>query len=158
VRSVQLLSLETRPIAEMGRLTSAIRPTPGLGPLERTAPDAAFFSHRGFLPDPAVELGVQGFERGANVALLQLSPVRWDPSSGKLEAVTRVRVRLVLEPTTARPLARERIVPEWESSQALTSPMASPVFASPTTAGKGGWSSRSRPRRFPRSWAARSNT
>jgi len=109
VRAVEVLSIDARPLAEGGRLASAIRPTPGLGKLERTEPDPAVFSHRGFLPDAAAELGAQGFQRGANVALLNLSPVRWDPASGRLEALTRIRVRIVLEPTDARPLARERV-------------------------------------------------
>jgi hypothetical protein len=135
VRQVEILGLETRALAESGRLESAVVPRPGLGPLERSAPDAAYYSHRGFLPDPAVELGVQGFERGANVALVQLSPVRWDPASGQLEAVTRVRVRLVLEPSSARPLARERIVPEWEASRALAPLAGGPAQASRVTAG-----------------------
>src|SRR5262249_3033272 len=110
VRAVEVLSVESRTLAEGVRLPSAIRPTPGLGSVERTEPDRAFFAHRGFLPDPAVEFGIEGFERGVNVALLNLSPVRWDPASGRLEALTRVRVRLALEPTDARPLARERVV------------------------------------------------
>ena len=108
VRTVEVLSIDSRPLAEGGRLPSSIRPTPGLGNVERTQPDPAFFSHRGFLPDPAAELGAEGFERGVNVALVNLSPVRWDPASGRLEALARVRVRLVLEPTEERPLARER--------------------------------------------------
>ena len=128
IRSVRIVSLESRPLAESGRLLSAIRPTPGLGTLERSQPDAAFFSHRGFLPDPAVELGTQGFERGANVAFLQVSPVRWDPESGRLEAVTRVKVSIELAPTNARPLARERIVPEWEASRALAPPAGGPAL------------------------------
>src|SRR5881296_3725765 len=38
VRDVQVLALESRPLPEGGRLPSAIRPTPGLGTLERTEP------------------------------------------------------------------------------------------------------------------------
>ena len=55
-----------------------------------------------------------------NVALVNLSPVRWDPASGRLEALARVRVRLVLEPTEERPLARERVVEEWEGPHGLS--------------------------------------
>jgi hypothetical protein len=121
-RSVEVVSIDTRALAESGRLQSAIRPTPGIGNLERSEPDPALFSHRGFLPDPAAELGAQGFQRGANVALLNLSPVRWDPASGRLQAVTRIKVRILLEPTDARPLARERVVGEWESSRDLARP------------------------------------
>src|SRR5437870_1297264 len=120
VRTVEVLSIDSRPLAEGGRLPSSIRPTPGLGNVERTQPDPVFFSHRGFLPDPAAELGAEGFERGVNVALVNLSPVRWDPASGRLEALARVRVRLVLEPTEERPLARERVVEEWEGPHGLS--------------------------------------
>jgi hypothetical protein len=131
VRSVEVLSMDTRPLAEGGRLQSAVLATPGLGKLERTAPDPAFFSHRGFLPDPAAELGSQGFQRGANVVFLNLSPVRWDPASGRLEAVTRMRVRLLLEPSDARPLARERVVSEWESAGDPLRPAALATRATP---------------------------
>jgi len=131
VRAVEVLSIDARPLAEGGRLASAIRPTPGLGKLERTEPDPALFSHRGFLPDAAAELGAQGFQRGANVALVNLSPVRWDPASGRLEALTRIRVRIVLEPTDARPLARERVVPQWESPGDAARPAALATRAAP---------------------------
>src|SRR5881397_3134985 len=39
IRAVEVLSLESQPLAEGGRLPAAIRPTPGLGTVERTEPD-----------------------------------------------------------------------------------------------------------------------
>ena len=133
VRVLEVVSFETRPLSASGRLPSAIRPTPGLGTLERTAPDPAAFAHRGFLPEAVAEMGVQGFQRGANVALIQISPVRWDPSTGRLEALTRVRVRLSLEPTSARPLARERTNLEWDrpGRTALVAPAPGKAVPSP---------------------------
>jgi hypothetical protein len=138
VRAVEVIGIESRRLPENGSILSAIRPTPGLGTLERTEPDRAYFGHRGFLPDPAVELGAQGFQRGANVALINLSPVRWDPASGNLEALTRVRVRILLEPSAARPLPRERVVGEWESSRAFARPEVGTPFATRATPSGGG--------------------
>jgi len=112
--ALEIVDVQGAALARGVRLPSALVQRPGLGPEERTTPDPAWFQHAGFVPEQPVEIGAQGFERGRNVAYLQVAPVRWDPSSGALERLERVRVRLVLESSTARPLERERIVPEWE--------------------------------------------
>jgi hypothetical protein len=112
--AVEIVELETAPLAHGVRLPSAELLRPGLDSLERTAPDPAFFGRSDFVPERLVQAGVQGFERGQGVAYVEVAPVRWNPATGELERIERVRVRLVLEPTSERPLERERVVPEWE--------------------------------------------
>ncbi|HEY2953796.1 MAG TPA: C25 family cysteine peptidase [Candidatus Eisenbacteria bacterium] len=138
VRDVRVIALETRLLAEGVRLPSSVRPKPGLDlPLERTAPDPEVFAHRGFLPDPAAALGAQGFQRGTNLALVQMSPVRWDPATGRLEAVTRIRVQLTLEPGSELPVPRGRVVPEWEAQGGGLRPAMGALRAAPA-GGRGG--------------------
>jgi Peptidase family C25/FG-GAP-like repeat len=122
VSAVEVIAVETAPLATNSRIATAQVIRPGLGPIDRTAPDPKFFTGSSALPSVLASLGAQGFERGHNVAWLQVSPVRWTPGTGLLERVDRVRVRLTLEPTTEAPLARERIVPEWEDHAVVTRP------------------------------------
>jgi uncharacterized repeat protein (TIGR01451 family) len=112
--SVEVIGLETAPLAHGVRLPSSELMRPGVDTTMRTPPDPVAFSHVGFLPDPLVQTGLEGFERGRNIAYLVVAPARWDPSTGELERVVSVRVRLTLESTSDVPLARERVVPEWE--------------------------------------------
>ena len=112
--AVEIVGLETVPLAQGVRLPSAMLMRPGQDSLERTAPDPAIFGRAGFVPEQLVQVGSQGFERGRNLASVVVAPVRWNPATGELERVERVRVRLVLEPTSERPLERERVVPDWE--------------------------------------------
>ena len=112
VSGIEVIALETSPLADAVRVPSAIEPTPGLGPVQRTPPDPAVYGVDRFEPEAPVRLGPQGFERGTAVAWLQVSPTRWNPVSGRLERVSRVRVRLALEPSDATPLRRERVVPD----------------------------------------------
>ncbi len=114
VSGVEVVAIETAPLAEGVRLPTSIRVAPGLGPFERTPADPAFYGRPGFQPDVPVVLGAQGFERGEAVATLRVCPVRWSAVSGRLERVARLRVRLTLEPTEERPVSRDRVVPEWE--------------------------------------------
>jgi len=126
---LEVISVETAPLRDRVSLASAIRSQPGLGPIERTDPDPAYFGP-GASPAAAAELGLQGFEDGQSVALLRVSPVRWDPASGKLERVTSVRVRLVLEDSPDRPVRRERTDAPWLGSRDA----AAPRPAAPATA------------------------
>jgi hypothetical protein len=122
---VEVIGIESAPLAGGVRLASAVIPQPGLGPVTRSSPDPATFSTRGFLPAVPAELGGQGFERGAGVAWVNVSPVRWDPEGGRLEAITRLRVRLTLGPSAARPLTRDRVVEAWEGPAGDGQPGAS---------------------------------
>ena len=124
VQHLEVISVETAPLAEGVLLASAIRPKPGLGPIERTAPDPQFYGGSGVQPSAQVEFGVQGYEDGKSVALLRVSPLRWDPASGRLESVTRVRVRLVLENDPVGPLKRERTGLRWLGRDARFAPSA----------------------------------
>jgi Peptidase family C25 len=115
VSSVALLSLETEPLADAVRPWSTLVPKPGSDVEERSPEDAAAFSAAGFQPAVPVRLGAQGLERGHGVALLLVSPVRWDAATGRLERVARMRVQLTLEPARfPDPAPRERVVREWE--------------------------------------------
>ena len=112
--AVEVIELETASLAHGVRLPSTELMRPGVDSVERTAPDPAYFGRADFVPERLVQAGVQGFERGRGVAYVVVAPVRWNPATGELERIARVRVRLVLESTAERPLERERVVPEWE--------------------------------------------
>jgi len=112
--AVEIVELETASLAHGVRLPSTELMRPGLDRIERTAPDPAIFGRSDFVPEQLVQAGAQGFERGRGVAYVVVAPVRWNPATGELERIERVRVRLVLEPTSERPLERERVVPDWE--------------------------------------------
>jgi peptidase C25-like protein/VCBS repeat protein len=118
VSAVEVTELETELLAAKARVLPAVRFKPGLEPIERTAPDPAFYRRVGFPGEPAAVLGYQGWQRGRGMALLQVRPVRWDAASGKLERVSRLRVRLTLQPDAgAAMVRRERIMPEWEEGE-----------------------------------------
>uniref|UniRef100_A0A832MJU2 T9SS type A sorting domain-containing protein n=1 Tax=Eiseniibacteriota bacterium TaxID=2212470 RepID=A0A832MJU2_UNCEI len=108
VRSVTVTSVETVPLGDGVRLAPARIMAPGLGPLERSAPDARHFGHGGVEPAVPVELGAQGWQAGEGVAVLRVAPLRWSPRTGRLERLTSVRVRLELEPASDEPLRRLR--------------------------------------------------
>jgi hypothetical protein len=112
VARIELTSIETSPLRSGARLHGAIVPKPGLGTIDRAAPDLELYARGVFLPEAPVELGAQGFERGRGFATLRIAPARWNPVTGQLEAVQRVKLRLVLEDTDERPLQREREV-DW---------------------------------------------
>ncbi len=112
--AVEIIGLETAPLAQDVRLPSAMLMRPGVDSVERSAPDPVVFGRAGFVPERLAQVGAQGFERGQGVAYVVVAPVRWNPATGELERVERVRLRLVLEATAERPLERERVVPEWE--------------------------------------------
>jgi hypothetical protein len=118
VARVEILSLESAPLASGVRMATATRPLPGSFAIERTAPDSTAYARAGFQPDPAATLALQGYEAGVGVALLRVSPVRWDAASGALERVTRLRVRLVLETDPGHPLKRERTGLPWLKNSA----------------------------------------
>jgi hypothetical protein len=118
VQRVEIVEASTAPLAARAQLPSAPKVEPGLNSVVRTAPDPAWFGRRGFQPESPVRLGAQGSQRGRNLVALQVCPVRWDASTGRLDRVSRVRLRLVLEPGTEPVLTRERIVPEWEDGPA----------------------------------------
>jgi len=118
--SLEVLELETAPLAQGVRVPSAELMRPGQDRFERTPPDPAVFGSPGFVPEQPAQVGAQGFERGRSVAYVVVSPARWSPSTGELERVARIRVRLVLESTDERPLERDRVVPEWEDGGTVT--------------------------------------
>ena len=62
----------------------------------------------------ALRVGYQGFERGRHVAWLEL-PDGPGLAAGHATHALTLRVRLDLERSDARPLARERVVAEWEN-------------------------------------------
>ncbi len=114
VVSVEVVDQAFEPLARGVRLAPAMVARPGLGPVERTAPDPQYFGASAPQPEQLVVLGEQGFLRGRHVAYLRVSPARWNPATGLVERATRLRVRLTLEPGGGEPVPRERIVREWE--------------------------------------------
>ncbi len=137
VASIDVLELVTEPLASAVRLPSTLRLQPGITEEQRTPEDPAAFSAVGFEPRVPVTIGAQGLELGRGVAMLMTAPVRWDASTGQLERVVRMRVRLNLEPAKfPDAVVRERVVPEWESDGGLRLPARAPV-ASLSAAGGG---------------------
>ncbi len=134
VASIRVIDLVTAPLANRVEVPSAVIVKPGLGETERTRRSPEFFGRAGMQPSVPVELSYQGFQRGDNLAWLQVSPVRWDASSGRVERVERIRVELVLEPATEAPVARERVVPEWEDDRLMRSP--GQIFMTGAAAGR----------------------
>lgn len=124
---VEITGLETRTLRASVRLQGAIVPKPGLGPIDRAAPDAALYARGVFLPEAPVEIGAQGFMAGRHVASLRVAPARWNPGSGALEAVTRVRLRLHLEPDDERAVPREREALGGRMAGAAAAGEASPL-------------------------------
>jgi len=116
ISRVQVLALETGLLVERAELVTAQKVKPGLEPIERTAADASTYSARGFLPQSPVEIGDRYYLRERNLAFLNVRPVRWDPATGRLERISRLKVRYEIEFDVEPPLRRERIVPEWETS------------------------------------------
>ena len=112
VARLEIVTLETAPLADGARIAAVPvmrpgEPEPAPAAISGTAPPVAV---------PAV-LGYQGFQRERHYAWVMVSPVRWDPASGRLERITRITVRLVLAPTPERPLERLRSVPAWDDSR-----------------------------------------
>ena len=125
VVGVEVVSLSTAPLVAKTMIPSAVVPKPGLGPIDRTTMNPEFYGRAGFQPQRMADLGYEGFERGANVALLKVSPVRWDATTGRLERVGRVTVRLRAGARRRPPGAPQRIVPEWDTRAGFAT--ASPV-------------------------------
>lgn len=121
VTAVEVIGIETSPIATGVKIEPAPRPVAGSFKIERTAPDPAFFASDTPQPAVAAELGVQGWQRGQHEVWLKVAPVRWSPRSGLLERVTSIRVRLTLETDGADDhLVRQRVVAEWEDDHGPT--------------------------------------
>ncbi len=117
VTAVEVIGIETMPIATGVKIESAPRAIAGSVKIERTAPDPAYFATDTPQPATPVELGAQGWARGRHSAYLRVAPVRWSPRTGLLERVTRVEVRLTLEDDAqagSDHVQRERIVADWE--------------------------------------------
>ncbi|HYM81388.1 MAG TPA: C25 family cysteine peptidase [Candidatus Limnocylindria bacterium] len=115
VTGVEVVNVDAELWERSIRVPPAVRIRPGITPIERTAADPAVYGLGGFLPQHPAEFATQGSLRGRNVAWIRVNPVRWEPSSGRLEQVRRVKVRLQIEPHhDPGQVVRERVVPEWE--------------------------------------------
>ncbi|HTR97245.1 MAG TPA: C25 family peptidase propeptide domain-containing protein, partial [Candidatus Acidoferrales bacterium] len=114
---VEVAQLETQTIAEHVSVETSLQIPLNGGPERRSLPDPAIYASANFLPESPVRFGYEGFQRDRNVAWLMVTPARWQPTSGRLERVSRLVVRLVLAPSAARPLERLRVVPEWEGAR-----------------------------------------
>ncbi|MFI5370378.1 MAG: C25 family cysteine peptidase [Candidatus Eisenbacteria bacterium] len=126
VDRVEVVTLETAPLGEPVMVAPAREVRRDDGPEPATAPDPALYASAAFQPDLPVRLGYQGYQRENHYAWLEVTPVRWAAASGRLERVSRLVVRLTLEPSATRPIPRERVVAEWEPRHAgvVSSPPA----------------------------------
>jgi hypothetical protein len=127
VANVSVAGLDSRVWQTGVRVLPSVIVRPGLTPDERTAPDPVAYARAGF-QQPVELIGV-GNQRGVRKAMLRVNPVRWDASSGRLEQIRSLTVRLQLEPDTRShgDLVRERIVPEWEDGAAASPTTSSAV-------------------------------
>jgi hypothetical protein len=139
VAGVEVVSMQSEPLSGAVRVPPAFRMRPGILVPDRSEEDPAFYRHAGMQPEAPVALGYQGTQRGINVAFLQVSPVRWDAVSGRLERLSRMRVRLTLEPDTRTDVVkRERIVREWEKElSGIPTRDAAATITSMAPAGRG---------------------
>ena len=134
---VEVLAVETQPLADGVRVPPALSSRPGSAPGERSLEDAAVFASPTFQPEVLALPGVQGSLRGRNVAFLRISPSRWNPQTGALERVTSLKLRLTVEDGAAPAVPRERIVREWEDELPSGVPSRALVsVSSQATAGK----------------------
>ena len=115
VTGLEVLGVETAALGVAARVAPALVIKPYIDDGSRTDPDPAIYQRAGFGDEPAVVLGYQGSMRGHFYAHLAVRAVRWDPATGRLQRVARVRVRLQLGEETGDVVVRERVVPEWES-------------------------------------------
>jgi hypothetical protein len=130
VTGIEVRSIATSLLSASAKIPSAIKAKPGLEPIERTAADPVWFGRAGF-PDVAgtARVAYQGWMRGRHLVSLEVKPVRWDPASGRLEAVSRLDVRLTLEPANDPDrVQRERIVPEFDA-EGFGAGVANPTLA-----------------------------
>ncbi len=114
ITGVEVVAVETELLADGVKLAPARSARSGAAPGARSTEDARYFTSASFQPERLVELGTQGSLRGRNVAFLRVAPARWNPQTGRLERVTRIQLRIVVEDGAAPAVTRERIVREWE--------------------------------------------
>lgn len=140
VTSVEVVDVQAEALASGAHLPSAEVPHPGLGPIERSKPDPAYFNSVGFQPAQIVALGAQGDMRGHRYAYLRVAGARWEPTTGTLERISHVKVRITLEPSRTQAVTRERIVREWEDEglpSGIPTKELGAALASATPLGKG---------------------
>ncbi len=116
VTSVEVVAVETELLADGVKVAPALSARSGAAPGARSAEDARYYASASFQPEQLAALGTQGSLRGRNVAYLRVAPTRWNPQTGRLERVTRLQLRLVVEDGAAPAVTRERIVREWEDA------------------------------------------
>ncbi|HUK62830.1 MAG TPA: C25 family cysteine peptidase, partial [Dongiaceae bacterium] len=109
VTAVEVAAVEFEPFADAVTVAPALETSHDLGPEHRTAPDPGLYARTAPQPDAPIRLGYQGYQRGHHYAWVEVTPVRWTAAGGRLERVSRVTVRLVLEPTAERPVVHRRL-------------------------------------------------
>ncbi|MCE9626771.1 MAG: hypothetical protein K8R56_02505, partial [Candidatus Eisenbacteria bacterium] len=114
VTGVEVVSFQSELLRDGVRVAPAPVTRPGAGPGERTVADARAYAATSFLPAQLASVGMQGSMRGRNVAYLRIAPTRWNPSTGQLERISQLQLRLTVEDGAAPVVTRERIVREWE--------------------------------------------
>lgn len=94
--------------------TQAPQLTDGTSDLAQTQPDPQVYGSAAYYPTWTVRLVGHGNMRGAQVARLEVAPLRWIPASGHLEVLSQVKVRVQLAA-----VADESVKPAPNSAQGL---------------------------------------
>jgi len=108
--SMEVVGAEYAPL----RASTEIAPSGGCFPLsegpsdEAPVPDQHIYGRSGFWPLDPVEFTGSGAIRGIPIATMNVNPVRWDPSTGVLEALTGLEVRLEYQYDPALELVSRR--------------------------------------------------
>ena len=99
ITAVYVVALETEPVADHVRLATTAVIEHGMSPVQRTAPDPMYYSRTGFQPEQGGQHRRPGLAARTERRLPQgLARSLGRAQSGRLERVTRVRVRLTLAP------------------------------------------------------------
>src|SRR5262249_14356391 len=145
ITGVEGVDVGTPGLADGVRWAPALSARPGAAPGERSLADAAVFSSPDFQPAVLAALGTQGSLRGRNVAYLRIAPARWNPQTGQLQKISRLKLRLTLADGAAPAVPRERIVREWEDELPSGVPTRALVSLSNLTTGDAAGKPKARP-------------
>ncbi len=114
---VEVLRSVSLGVHRIAAATADVRPgerVTGEAPLP-PVPDVTAVGHDGFFPDAAARFAARGAMRGHTILFFVVSPLRWNPETGALELLTRLRLSYELVPAPEIALPRRRVVPEIEA-------------------------------------------
>ncbi len=116
------------------RTSTQVSPSGGCFPLNEgpsdtpPVPDSHVYGYSGFWPLKPIEFTGSGAIRGIPIATMNVSPVRWDPSTGVLEALTGLKVRLDYQYDPALELvSRRTAASEMSARNAVRATVVNPA-------------------------------